>query len=194
MNEKYTVSVRTFLYSISLRFRFRLVKKLRTLLFGFRFRKTDANHLQRIKMELDDLDLQSFFVLYVTWCTQQSSLAEIPQPPPPPHLDSYSGACCCSAKIDDISLWPPAYLQSEVKWELFWFDFITVPVRLSQKVMVPTVPQHGCVPLGVKNYPGQASLASLGPLKMSLEMAHKVILPPKTNYIPQFLKQRDINS
>jgi hypothetical protein len=29
---------------------------------------------------------------------------------------------------------------------------------------------------------------------MSLEMAHKVILPPKKNYIPQFLKQRDINS
>jgi hypothetical protein len=25
-------------------------------------------------------------------------------------------------------------------------------------------------------------------------MAHKVILPPKKNYIPQFLKQRDINS
>ncbi len=35
---------------------------------------------------------------------------------------------------------------------------------------------------------------SLGPLKMSLEMAHKVVLPPKKNYIPQFLKQRDINS
>jgi hypothetical protein len=29
---------------------------------------------------------------------------------------------------------------------------------------------------------------------LSLEMAHKVILPPKKNYIPQFLKQRDINS
>jgi hypothetical protein len=28
---------------------------------------------------------------------------------------------------------------------------------------------------------------SLGPLKMSLEMAHKVIVPPKKNYIPQFL-------
>jgi hypothetical protein len=37
-------------------------------------------------------------------------------------------------------------------------------------------------------------LKSLGPLKMSLEMAHKVIVPPKKNYIPQFLKQRDINS
>jgi len=35
---------------------------------------------------------------------------------------------------------------------------------------------------------------SLGPLKMSLEMAHKVIVPPKKNYIPQFLKQWDINS
>jgi hypothetical protein len=29
---------------------------------------------------------------------------------------------------------------------------------------------------------------------MPLEMAHKVILPPKKNYIPQFLKQRDVNS
>ncbi len=29
---------------------------------------------------------------------------------------------------------------------------------------------------------------------MSLEMAHKVIVLPKKNYIPQFLKQRDINS
>jgi hypothetical protein len=29
---------------------------------------------------------------------------------------------------------------------------------------------------------------------LSLEMAHKVILPPKKNYIPQFLKQRDISS
>ncbi len=29
---------------------------------------------------------------------------------------------------------------------------------------------------------------------MSLEMAHKVIVPPKKNYIPQFLKQQDINS
>ena len=27
---------------------------------------------------------------------------------------------------------------------------------------------------------------------MSREMAHKVILPPQKNYIPQFLKQRDI--
>jgi hypothetical protein len=34
---------------------------------------------------------------------------------------------------------------------------------------------------------------SLGPLKMSLEMAHKVIVPQK-NYVPQFLKQQDINS
>jgi hypothetical protein len=35
---------------------------------------------------------------------------------------------------------------------------------------------------------------SLGPLKMSDEMAHKVIVPQKKNYVPQFLKQRDINS
>jgi hypothetical protein len=33
---------------------------------------------------------------------------------------------------------------------------------------------------------------SLGPLKMSLEMAHKVILPLKKKYIKKFLKQRDI--
>ena len=29
---------------------------------------------------------------------------------------------------------------------------------------------------------------------MSLAMAHKVIVPQKKNYVPQFLKQRDINS
>ncbi len=28
---------------------------------------------------------------------------------------------------------------------------------------------------------------SLGPLKMSLEMAHKVIFPQKKNYVPQLL-------
>jgi hypothetical protein len=31
-------------------------------------------------------------------------------------------------------------------------------------------------------------------LAQSLEMAHKVIVPQKKNYVPQFLKQRDINS
>ena len=35
---------------------------------------------------------------------------------------------------------------------------------------------------------------SLGPLKMSLKMAHKVIVPPKKNYVPKFLKQRDIGN
>ena len=35
---------------------------------------------------------------------------------------------------------------------------------------------------------------SLGPLKMSLETAQKVIVPQKKNYVPHFLKQRDINS
>ncbi len=34
----------------------------------------------------------------------------------------------------------------------------------------------------------------LGPLKMSLEMAQKVIVPQKKNYVPHFPKQRDINS
>jgi hypothetical protein len=29
---------------------------------------------------------------------------------------------------------------------------------------------------------------------MSLEMAQKVIVPQKKDYVPQFLKQRDINS
>ncbi len=29
---------------------------------------------------------------------------------------------------------------------------------------------------------------------MSLEMAHKVIVPPKKNYIQKFLKQRDIGN
>ncbi len=35
---------------------------------------------------------------------------------------------------------------------------------------------------------------SLGPLKMSLETAQKVIVPQKKNYVLHFLKQRDINS
>ncbi len=35
---------------------------------------------------------------------------------------------------------------------------------------------------------------SLGPLKMSLETAQKVIVPQKKNYVPHFLKQQDINS
>ncbi len=35
---------------------------------------------------------------------------------------------------------------------------------------------------------------SRGPLKMSLETAQKVIVPQKNNYVPHFLKQRDINS
>jgi hypothetical protein len=48
------------------------------------------------------------------------------------------------------------------------------------------------VPSGARdNLRGQKSL---GPLKMSLEMAQKVIVPPKKNYIPHFLKQLDINS
>ncbi len=32
------------------------------------------------------------------------------------------------------------------------------------------------------------------PLKLSFEMAHKVIVPPKKIFVPQFLKQRDSNS
>jgi hypothetical protein len=34
----------------------------------------------------------------------------------------------------------------------------------------------------------------LTPLKMSLEMAHQVIVPQKKNYVPKFLKQRDIGN
>ena len=47
------------------------------------------------------------------------------------------------------------------------------------------------------NLRGQDNLRSqksLGPFKMSLEMANKVIVPQKINYVPHFLKQRDINS
>jgi hypothetical protein len=46
----------------------------------------------------------------------------------------------------------------------------------------------------ITNVPLFKKQKSLGPLKMSLEMAHKVIVPQKKNYVPQFLKQRDINS
>jgi hypothetical protein len=35
---------------------------------------------------------------------------------------------------------------------------------------------------------------SRGPLKMSREMALKVIVPKKINYVPNFLKQRDIGN
>ena len=35
---------------------------------------------------------------------------------------------------------------------------------------------------------------SRGPLKMSREMAQKVIVPKKKNYVPNFLKQRDIGN
>jgi hypothetical protein len=48
-----------------------------------------------------------------------------------------------------------------------------------------------CPSLRSRNLRGQKSL---GPLKMSLETAQKVIVPQKKNYVPQFLKQRDINS
>ena len=47
------------------------------------------------------------------------------------------------------------------------------------------------------NLRGQENLRSqksLGPFKMSLEMANKVIVPQKINDVPHFLKQRDINS
>ena len=40
----------------------------------------------------------------------------------------------------------------------------------------------------------QKSLGPLKIIKMSLEMAHKVIVPQKKNYVPQFLKLRYINS
>ena len=39
----------------------------------------------------------------------------------------------------------------------------------------------------------QKSLGPLKIIKMSLEMAHKVIVPQKKNYVPPFLKQRYIN-
>ncbi|MFN9910620.1 MAG: hypothetical protein ACK56F_31675, partial [bacterium] len=35
---------------------------------------------------------------------------------------------------------------------------------------------------------------SRGPLKMSRKMAQKVIVPKKENYVPKFLKQRDIGN
>ncbi len=37
-------------------------------------------------------------------------------------------------------------------------------------------------------------MADFLPPQMSFEMAQKVIVPQKKNYVPQFLKQRDINS
>jgi hypothetical protein len=49
------------------------------------------------------------------------------------------------------------------------------------------------VPLFKKLRDNLRGQKSLGPLKMSLEMAHKVIVPQK-NYVPKFLKQRDIGN
>ncbi len=52
-----------------------------------------------------ELDLQSLFGLYVTWCAQLSSLAETPQLPPSPRIWAHiQEGCYWSAKRDDISL------------------------------------------------------------------------------------------
>ncbi len=50
------------------------------------------------------------------------------------------------------------------------------------------------VPLFKKIWDNLRGQKSRGPLKMSREMAQKVIVPQKKNYVPHFLKQRDINS
>ncbi len=49
------------------------------------------------------LDLQTLFA-------QLYSSAETPQLPPPPNplIGAHIRGCCWSAKIDDISMWPPA--------------------------------------------------------------------------------------
>ncbi len=54
-----------------------------------------------------DSDLQSLFGLHVHSCTH---LAETPQPPSPRNWAHIRGRYW-SAKIDDISLWPPSQAQ-----------------------------------------------------------------------------------
>ncbi len=55
-----------------------------------------------------EVDLQSLFGLQVTWCAQLYSLAETPHSLPPPAFGLVLRGRYWSAKIDDISLYPPA--------------------------------------------------------------------------------------
>ncbi len=59
----------------------------------------------RLNMELD---LQCLFGLHV-YTVQMCSLAETPHPPPLPRIWAHIRGRYWSAKIDDISLWPPVF-------------------------------------------------------------------------------------
>jgi hypothetical protein len=59
-----------------------------------------------------EVDIQRLFGPHVTWCAQLYSLAETPQTPPPsppqsPCIGTRIRGRYWSAKIDDISLYPP---------------------------------------------------------------------------------------
>ncbi len=63
-----------------------------------------------------ELEIQSLLGIHVHSCTRWLS----PRNPPPPlslHLGAIRG-CYWSAKIDDISLWPPATTEIAKDWEI----------------------------------------------------------------------------
>jgi hypothetical protein len=103
-------------------------------------------------------------------------------PPSTPHYfikdDVTLPVCVCVCVCSVYTAMQPQVQTNHKTWSLYYMCHLSV---------TPTC--HN--PVSIDNLRGQKSL---GPLKMSLEMAHKVIVPPKKNYIPQFLKQRDINS
>jgi hypothetical protein len=59
----------------------------------------------RLNMEID---LQSLYGLHVHSCTHWLRPRNPPYPPPPPGIWAHIRGRYWSAKIDDISLWPPA--------------------------------------------------------------------------------------
>jgi hypothetical protein len=89
-----------------------------------KFYWSEDSYCHRPSMELD---LQSWFGLHVILCmhTLHSciySLAETPQLPPTPCVWAHLRGRYWSAKIDDISLWPPA-VQQLLSWS--WGEFFS---------------------------------------------------------------------
>ena len=78
-----------------------------------------------------------------------------------------TGSLCCYNYLCTCKFNGPVHYFFRLFWLFDFFDFFD-PLNVGQK--------------------------SLCPLKLSLEMANKVIVSQKQHYVPQFLKQRDINS
>ncbi len=94
--------------------------------------------LHRLNMEVE---LQSLFGLHVTWCAQPYSLAEAPQSPPPPAFGLDIRGRYWSAKIDDISLYPPAAVGGGGEGQpLLWRRGGHRPQPKQRSVTFPCVP------------------------------------------------------